>query len=165
MFVGGGCWRVGTVPITLRGQWAPCLLSRKRAGVDVVCEAEGPSPLCAAGLFLPSVWCLLTALLVSFLAPVWSVLHRGSLKICTWDPVSLQRPPIALGAKTQSRCSPQALQCLAPSCPLPVTSVAHLPLQPRSFPSQTVPSSLPWDLPIPPALLSGRSQMPLQDPA
>lgn len=78
-----------------------------------------------------------------FLLPSGLFSTEGSLKICTWDPVSLQRPPIALGAKTQYRCSPQALQCLAPSCPLPVTSVAHRPPQPRSFLSQTVPSSLP----------------------
>lgn len=41
----------------------------------------GASPLCggSCGLPLPWVWGLLTAVLVFFLVPVWSLLHRGNL--------------------------------------------------------------------------------------
>ena len=41
----------------------------------------GESPLCggSCGLPLPWVWGLLTAVLVFFLVPVWSLLHRGNL--------------------------------------------------------------------------------------
>ena len=132
---------MSSVPIILRRKCTPCPCCEVSWGGCGAERDEDISSMAPPGVLHPC--CVEEAVLVPFLVPVWSLLHRGNLGKHGDQIPRLSKDHSQDEELVLLQLDAAAGSILPPAC----LRVPHLPLQLCPFLSQDLPSSLPRGLP------------------